>query len=99
MAKQRFLVAEDSFIGMELIRAEQRKIVTIETDPEKGGMRPGKALIPVDDEGKPIEQDDAAAEAKAEGKAASDRAAKAAAKAAKDNAKTLAGNGGTGDLT
>lgn len=54
MAKKRFLVVEDSFIGMTLIRAEDKKIVEIETDIEKGGMTPGSNLVEVDENDQPI---------------------------------------------
>lgn len=49
MAIKRFLVVEDSFIGMRLIRAEDKKVVEIETDPDKGGMIPGTNLAEVDE--------------------------------------------------
>lgn len=54
MAKKRFLVIADSFIGMKLIKAESKEIVEIETDPELGGMRPGSNLVEVDDKGNPV---------------------------------------------
>jgi hypothetical protein len=54
MAKKRFLVVKDSFIGLEYIRAEQNKIVEIETDVAKGGMTPGSNLVEVDDDGTPV---------------------------------------------
>lgn len=53
MAKKRFLVVEDSFIGMQLIRAEEKKIVEIETDIDKGGMTPGANLLEVDEADEP----------------------------------------------
>lgn len=54
MAKKRFLVVKDSFIGLEYIRAEQNKIVEIETDPKEGGMTPGTNLVEVDADGEPV---------------------------------------------
>lgn len=54
MAKKRFLVVKDSFIGLEYIRAEQNKIVEIETDPAEGGMTPGSNLVEVDEAGTPV---------------------------------------------
>lgn len=53
MAIKRFLVTEDSFIGMKLIKGDAKEIVEIETDVSLGGMRPGKALVEVDDKGAP----------------------------------------------
>lgn len=54
MAKKRFLVVEDSYIGGALIKADERKIVSIETDIEKGGMTPGTNLVEVDEDGHPV---------------------------------------------
>ena len=54
MAKKRFLVVEDSFIGMQLIRAEDKKVVEIETDPKKGGMIPAQNLVEVDENDQPV---------------------------------------------
>lgn len=57
MAKKRFLVVKDSFIGMNLIKADMpvsKRIVEIETDPEKGGMRPGSNLVECDEQGHPL---------------------------------------------
>jgi hypothetical protein len=52
--KKRFLVVEDSFIGMKLIKAEDKQIVEIEVDVDKGGMTPGSNLVEVDEDGNPI---------------------------------------------
>lgn len=60
MAKKRFLVIEDSFIGMKLIRAEAKEIVEIETDPELGGMTPGSNLLEVDESGNAVASEQAA---------------------------------------
>lgn len=60
MAKKRFLVVEDSFIHMKLIRADApvaARIVEIETDPEQGGMTPGSNLVECDEDGTPIVAD------------------------------------------
>lgn len=57
MAKKRFLVVEDSFIQMRLIRADMpvaQRIVEIETDPEQGGMTPSGNLVECDEEGNPL---------------------------------------------
>lgn len=54
MAKKRFLVIKDSFIGLEYIRAEQNKVVEIETDPAEGGMIPGSNLVEVDEADNPV---------------------------------------------
>lgn len=62
MAKKRFLVVKDSFIGMNLIKADMpvsKRIVEIETDPEKGGMRPGSNLVECDEQGHPLVGDGA----------------------------------------
>lgn len=54
MAKKRFLVVEDSFIGLAFIRAEDKKIVEIETDVEQGGMTPSTNLVEVDENDQPV---------------------------------------------
>ncbi len=54
MARKRFLVVEDSFIGMTLIKGDERKIVEIETDVALGGMTPGSNLVEVDENGNPV---------------------------------------------
>lgn len=57
MAKKRFLVVEDSFIGMKLIRADapvEQRIVEIETDIEQGGMTPHTNLVECDEKGNPV---------------------------------------------
>jgi hypothetical protein len=53
MAKKHFKVVADSFIGMTLIKAEDNKVVEIETDIEKGGMTPGDNLLEVEEEETP----------------------------------------------
>lgn len=54
MAKKRFLVVEDSFINMRLIRADEKAIVEIETDIDAGGMTPHTNLVEVDENGTPV---------------------------------------------
>lgn len=57
MAKKHFLVIEDSFIGMRLIKADapvEQRVVHIEVDPEEGGMTPASNLVECDEAGNPI---------------------------------------------
>lgn len=48
--KKHFLVVADSFIGMNMVRADDKKVVEIETDIAKGGMTPGENLLEVEQE-------------------------------------------------